>query len=86
MSFGIELLHVTSHWAVKYLNSLPKSWWKTVIKTDKDYKFETEYKKVKSFLSGQLDGSGHKRTYRFAEGKSFGRLFDHSGLYDIRYH
>ena len=66
--------------AVKYLNSLPKSWWKTVLKTDKDYKFETEYKKVKSFLSGQLDGSGHKRTYSYAEGKSFGRLFDHSGL------
>ena len=35
---------------------------------------------MKSFLFGQLGGSGHKRTYSFAEGKSFGRLFDHSGL------
>ena len=66
--------------AVKYLNSLPKSYWKKVLKTDKDRKFEVEYSKVKSYLNGQLDGSGVSREYNFADGKTFGRLFDHSGL------
>ncbi len=66
--------------AVKYLNSRGKEWWKKVLKTDKDRKFEVEYTKVKSFLAGQLDGSGVTRKYYFAEGKSFGRLFDTSGL------
>lgn len=47
--------------AVKYLNSLPKSYWKKILKTDQDRKFEVEYNKVKSYLNGQLDGSGVSR-------------------------
>lgn len=66
--------------AVKYLNSMPKAWWKEILKTDKERKFEVEYKKVKTFLSGQLDGTGITRHYKFADGKTFGRQFDHSGL------
>jgi len=66
--------------AVKYLNSRGKEWWKNTLKTDKDRKFEVEYKKVKSFLAGQLDETGKTRVYSFADGKSFGRLFDSSGL------
>ena len=66
--------------AVKYLNSMPKAWWKETLKTNKERKFEVEYKKVKSFLSGQLDGTGIIRQYKFADGKTFGRQFDHSGL------
>ena len=66
--------------AVKYLNSRGKEWWKKTLKTDKDRKFEVEYTKVKSFLAGQLDGTGKLRVYSFADGKSFGRLFDSSGL------
>ena len=53
-------------------------WWKKVLKTDKDRKFDVEYNKVKSFL--QLDGTGIERVYAFADGKTFGRLFDSSGL------
>lgn len=66
--------------AVKYLNGMPKAWWKKILSTDKNRKFEVEYNKVKSFLHGQLDGSGIVRDYNFADGKSWGRLFDHSGL------
>jgi hypothetical protein len=66
--------------AVKYLNSQSKAWWRTILKTDKDRKFDTEYAKVKSFLGGQIDGSGIVREYNFADGKTFGRLFDHTGL------
>ena len=66
--------------AVKYLNSRSKEWWKDALKTDKDRKFEVEYKKLKSFLAGQIDGTGCNRVYSFADGKSFGRLFDSSGL------
>ena len=66
--------------AVKYLNSMPKAWWKETLKTNKERKFEVEYKKVKSFLSGQLDGTGIIRQYKYADGKTFGRQFDHSGL------
>ena len=29
--------------AVKYLMSMPKAWWKSVLSTDKDRKFEVEY-------------------------------------------
>ena len=61
--------------AVKYLNSMPKAWWKEILKTDKERKFEVEYKKVKSFLSGQLDGTGIIRQYKYADGKTFGRQF-----------
>ena len=66
--------------AVKFLNSQSKAWWKAILKTDKDRKFDTEYAKVKAFLSGQMDGSGVAREYHFADGKSFGRLFDSTGL------
>ncbi len=66
--------------AVKFLNSMPKEWWKKILKTDASRKFEVEYSKVKAFLHGQLDGSGIAREYKFADGKTFGRLFDHSGL------
>lgn len=66
--------------AVKYLNSMPKIWWKKILSTDKNRKFEIEYNKVKSFLHGQLDGSGVVREYHFADNKTFGRLFDHAGL------
>ena len=76
----VSLREVVDLRAVKYLNSMPKAWWKEILKTDKDRKFEVEYKKVKSFLSGQLDGTGITRQYKFADGKTFGRQFDHSGL------
>ena len=66
--------------AVKYLITKPKAWWREILKTDKQRKFEIEYNKVKVFLYGQLDGTGHQRTYKFANGKDFGRQFDHSGL------
>ena len=66
--------------AVKYLLTKPKAWWKEILKTDKNRKLEVEYNKVKAFLYGQLDGTGHQRTYKFAENKDFGRQFDHSGL------
>ena len=66
--------------AVKYLMSMPKAWWKSVLSTDKDRKFDVEYNKVREFLKGQLDGTGITRTYKFADGKDFGRQFDHSGL------
>ena len=76
----VSLKEVVDLRAVKYLNSMPKAWWKEILNTDKDRKFEVEYKKVKSFLSGQLDGTGIIRQYKFADGKTFGRQFDHSGL------
>ena len=66
--------------AVKYLMSMPKSRWKSELSTDKDRKFEVEYKKATDYLKGQLDGTGITRTYKFADGKHFGRQFDHSGL------
>ena len=66
--------------AVKYLNSRGKEWWKKVLKCDKGRKLDVEYNKVKSFLNGQLDGSGISRVYSFADNKTFGRLFDSSGL------
>ena len=66
--------------AVKYLITKPKAWWREILKTDKQRKFEIEYNKVKVFLYGQLEGTGHQRTYKFANGKDFGRQFDHSGL------
>ena len=70
---------VNTH-AVKYLMSKPKAWWKSVLNTNVDRKFEVEYKKATDYLKGQLDGTGIKRTYKFADGKNFGRQFDHSGL------
>ena len=70
--------------AVKYLMSMPKAWWKSVLSTDKNRKFEVEYKKVTDYLKGQLDGTGITRTYKFADGKNFGRQFDHSGLQGMR--
>ena len=76
----VSLKEVVDLRAVKYLNSMPKAWWKEILNTDKDRKFEVEYKKVKSFLSGQLDGTGITRQYKYADGKTFGRQFDHSGL------
>jgi len=66
--------------AVKYLNSMPKAWWKKIIYCDQKIKFEVEYAKVKSFLHGQLDGSGVCREYHYANNSTFGRLFDQSGL------
>ena len=66
--------------AVKYLMSMPKAWWRKYLKTDKGRKFDVEYNKVREFLLGQLDGTGITRTYTFADGKKFGRQFDHSGL------
>ena len=70
---------VNTH-AVKYLMSKPKAWWKLVLNTNVDRKFEVEHNKVKAFLYGQLNGTGITRTYKFADGKKFGRQFDHSGL------
>ena len=66
--------------AVKYLMSMPKARWKSILSTDKNRKFEVEHNKVKAFLYGQLNGTGITRTYKFADGKKFGRQFDHSGL------
>ena len=66
--------------AVKYLITKPKAWWKEILNTNVNRKFEVEYNKVKAFLYGQLDGTGHQRTYKFADGKDFGRQFDNSGL------
>ena len=60
--------------------SKPKAWWKSVLNTNVDRKFEVEYKKATDYLKGQLDGTGITRTYTFADGKKFGRQFDHSGL------
>ena len=80
----VSLREVVDLRAVKYLNSMPKAWWKEILNTDKDRKFEVEYKKVKSFLSGQLDGTGITRQYKYADGKTFGRQFDHSGLQGTR--
>ena len=79
-NYIVTLKETVNPRAVKYLNSKPKAWWKEILKTDKDRKFEVEYKKVKAFLSGQLDGTGTTRRYKYADGKTFGRQFDHSGL------
>ena len=57
-NYIVTLKETVNPRAVKYLNSKPKAWWKEILKTDKDRKFEVEYKKVKAFLSGQLDGTG----------------------------
>ena len=40
--------------AVKYLMSMPKAWWKSVLSTDKNRKFDVEYKKAIDYLKGQL--------------------------------
>ena len=66
--------------AVKYLMSMPKARWKSILSTDTNRKFEAEHNKLKAFLYGQLNGTGITRTYKFADGKKFGRQFDHSGL------
>ena len=74
--------------AAKYLMSMSKAWWKDkdVLRTDKGRKFDIEYKKVKAFLAGQLDGTGITRKYQFAAGKDFGRQFDNSGLQGMQKH
>ena len=79
-NYIVTLKETVNPRAVKYLNSKPKAWWKEILKTDKNRKFEVEYKKLKAFLSGQLDGTGTTRRYKYANGKTFGRQFDHSGL------
>ena len=67
-NYIVTLKETVNPRAVKYLNSKPKAWWKEILKTDKDRKFEVEYKKVKAFLSGQLDGTGTTRRYKYAKG------------------
>ena len=68
--------------------SMSKAWWKDkdVLRTDKGRKFDVEYKKVRAFLAGQLDGTGITRKYQFAAGKDFGRQFDNSGLQGMQKH
>ena len=44
---------VNTH-AVKYLMSKPKAWWKSVLNTNVDRKFEVEYKKSNGLPQGAV--------------------------------
>jgi hypothetical protein len=50
-------------------------------KTDKD--FETALVKLKNFLAFIIGKPGVQRTYRFASGKDFGRLFCPKGMQNV---